>query len=163
MAKAICRKSAALSIRERRAPPLVGLGIDAPGDRKGLGARLQGAVMRAFFGPAMKDKQRGVDAVMASGLEWTIVRAPLIEDGPSLGRVEADPRSVPRGSVRAADLADFILDAAIDGPTSAPRHSWPAAARCRPTRRNSAILAGGSGSAALAREEFAPLKFPARG
>jgi uncharacterized protein YbjT (DUF2867 family) len=48
---------------------LVGLGIDVPGDRKGLGARLQGAMMRALFGPAMKDKQRGVEAVMASGLE----------------------------------------------------------------------------------------------
>lgn len=94
---------------------LVGLGIDAPGDRKGLGARLRGAMMRALFGPAMKDKQHRIEAVMASGLEWTIVRAPLIVEGPALGAVEADPRSVPRGSVRAADLAAFIVDAAIGG------------------------------------------------
>jgi uncharacterized protein YbjT (DUF2867 family) len=94
---------------------LVGLGIDVPGDRKGLGARLQGAMMNALFGSAMRDKQRGVEAVMESGLEWTIVRAPLIEEGPPLGRIEANTRSAPRGSARAADLAEFILDAALGG------------------------------------------------
>jgi uncharacterized protein YbjT (DUF2867 family) len=94
---------------------LVGLGIDAPGDRKGLGARLRGAAMRALFGPAMSDKQRGVELLMSSGLAWTIVRAPLVEEEPPLGRVEARTDAPPRGSVRAADLAEFILDAALGG------------------------------------------------
>lgn len=94
---------------------LVGLGIDAPGDRKSLGTRAQGALMRLMLRSAMNDKQRGVEAVMASGLEWTIVRSPLIEEGPPLGGTRVGLKDAQGKSIRAADLASFVLDAATEG------------------------------------------------
>jgi uncharacterized protein YbjT (DUF2867 family) len=99
----------------RRLVILVGLGIYVPGDRKGVGARARSAFMRLAFPKAMEDKQRGVEAIMASGLDWTIVRAPRIEEGLPLGSVAIDLRSPPRGFVRSADLAVFLLDAALGG------------------------------------------------
>jgi uncharacterized protein YbjT (DUF2867 family) len=50
-------------------------------------------------------------------LDWTVVRAPLLTDGPPTGRtrVSLDRPILDGGSLRRADLAEFMLDA-IDRP-----------------------------------------------
>jgi putative NADH-flavin reductase len=50
--------------------------------------------------------------VMASGLNWTIVRPPRLTNGPLTGhyRVQHDRMPRPRLSLSRADVAHFLLD-----------------------------------------------------
>ncbi|GHE98950.1 NADH-flavin reductase [Amycolatopsis deserti] len=54
--------------------------------------------------------------VIASGLDWTIVRPPKLGDGPHTGRIASETRGNVRGSftISRADLADYVLRAAAD-------------------------------------------------
>jgi uncharacterized protein YbjT (DUF2867 family) len=69
--------------------------------------RWQGAEIAA-------DRARQEAVVMASGLDWTLVKAPRLTDGPRTGAVQADP-ALPVGilsRVSRLDLADFLFRAA---------------------------------------------------
>jgi len=99
----------------RRCVILVGIGVRAPADQGRPRGGAAAAFMRLLWRKAMEDKQRGADLVMASDLDWTVVRSPLIEEGPSLGPVAADLQAVPGRTVRAADLACFLLETATGG------------------------------------------------
>lgn len=62
------------------------------------------------------DREDQEAAVMASGLEWTVVKPPRLTDGGPRGAVMAGP-DVPVGllsSISRADLARYLLDAATD-------------------------------------------------
>jgi uncharacterized protein YbjT (DUF2867 family) len=50
-------------------------------------------------------------------LDWTVIRAPRLTDGPPTGRtrVSLDQPILDGGSLRRADLADFMLEA-LDRP-----------------------------------------------
>jgi uncharacterized protein YbjT (DUF2867 family) len=54
--------------------------------------------------------------VSASGLDWTIVRPPKLTDKPHTGRIASETRGNVRGSftISRADLADYVLRAAVD-------------------------------------------------
>lgn len=57
------------------------------------------------------DKWRMEDVVRASGLEWTIVRPPMLTDGPHTGTYRSTIDRNVRGGLRVsrADLADCVL------------------------------------------------------
>ena len=74
---------------------------------------LTGLALRA----QIKDKTAGEDALRASGLDWTIVYATRLTDGP-----KTEPTVVPETTkvgisdkVSRADVASFLLQAATDG------------------------------------------------
>ncbi|MGW4588116.1 NAD(P)-dependent oxidoreductase [Amycolatopsis thermoflava] len=54
--------------------------------------------------------------VIESGLDWTIVRPPKLNDGRLTGRIASETRGNVRGSftISRADLADYVLRAAAD-------------------------------------------------
>ncbi|QAY71365.1 SDR family oxidoreductase [Xylanimonas protaetiae] len=60
-------------------------------------------------------KTQAEEALKATGLDWTIVRAGALTDGPSTGRVTLAGRHVPRGSVPRADVAMVLAELVVSG------------------------------------------------
>jgi nucleoside-diphosphate-sugar epimerase len=60
-------------------------------------------------------KTQAEDALKATSLDWTIVRAGTLTDGPSTGRVTLAGRHVPRASVPRADVALVLAELVISG------------------------------------------------
>jgi uncharacterized protein YbjT (DUF2867 family) len=74
-------------------------------------------VTRMAMGSQIKDKTAGEEVLRASGLDWTIVYATVLTDGPKI-----EPRVVPETEkvgmsqrISRADVASFLLQAATDG------------------------------------------------
>jgi uncharacterized protein YbjT (DUF2867 family) len=74
-------------------------------------------VTRMAMGSQIKDKAAGEEVLRASGLDWTIVYATVLTNGP-----KTEPRVVPETEkvgmsqrISRADVASFLLQAATDG------------------------------------------------
>jgi uncharacterized protein YbjT (DUF2867 family) len=74
-------------------------------------------VTRMAMGSQIKDKAAGEEVLRASGLDWTIVYATVLTNGP-----KTEPRVVPETEkvgasqrISRADVASFLLQAASDG------------------------------------------------
>ena len=74
-------------------------------------------VTRMAMGSQVKDKSAGEEVLGASGLDWTIVYATLLTNGP-----KTEPRVVPETEkvgmsqrISRADVGSFLLQAATDG------------------------------------------------
>ena len=63
----------------------------------------------------LADAQRHTDQVRASGLDWTIVRVPMLQDGPSIGNVRVGWVGENVGiRVSRSNVADFMLKQLTD-------------------------------------------------
>lgn len=91
------------------------------GIRRLIAVSAYGAVdPRGFYGWMLStmtpklasDKQQMEAALRASGLDWTAVRPPVLNDGPASGELEARAGAVLRGmpAISRADTAAFIID-----------------------------------------------------
>lgn len=88
-----------------------GAGIDVPGDRKSLSARVISKAIQTLGGAVVKDKPAEYEVYAASDLDWTLVRPPRLVDGEATGRVEHDAhRSTSSTKIVRADLAAFLVD-----------------------------------------------------
>jgi uncharacterized protein YbjT (DUF2867 family) len=72
---------------------------------------------RAILGRAYADKDRQEEMILASGLDWTIVRPTILTDWPGTGqyRVLSDPATWRNGLIPRADVADYLVRAASGG------------------------------------------------
>ena len=96
-----------------------GAGIDVPGDNKSRRDRIISTLIQRLGGDAAKDKTLEYEAWRDSGLDWTLVRPPRLQDGPPTGSVEVDATRSPKSTkITRADLADFIA-----GLVDTPRYS----------------------------------------
>lgn len=97
----------------RRFVGVSGAGIDVPGDRKRVRDKFISILIRLLGGAVVNDKRAEYAVWAASGLNWTLVRPPLLLDGPAIREVEHDAhRSTALTSITHADLACFLLDVA---------------------------------------------------
>jgi putative NADH-flavin reductase len=64
-----------------------------------------------FLREVYEDKERQEMAIFKSGLEWTVVRPPILRDGPRTGAYRLAIDAAPKGGWRVsrADVADFIV------------------------------------------------------
>lgn len=94
----------------RRLIALTGAGVRAPQDQpkffdhfmRGLLGTLQGAILR--------DSEAYADIIRTSGLDWTLVRGPMLTEGPARGQYRVGWAGVNAGPrIARADLADFML------------------------------------------------------
>ena len=93
----------------RRLIVVTGLGA---GDSRGHGGLLYDAVLfPLLLKRVYDDKDVQEQMVRQSGLDWTIVRPTLLNNGPATGsyRVLDDPKDWRGGSISRADVADFLV------------------------------------------------------
>jgi len=83
---------------------------DETGDQPKLADKLIVSAMRRLTPQVLADAQGHLEVLKASGLEWTVVRAPRVQDTPATGSCRVGQVGVGTStSISRADLADFIL------------------------------------------------------
>lgn len=94
----------------RRVVSLSGGGLPYPEqDRPKLADHLIRGIMRLAVPQVLRDAQGHYEVLAASGLDWTIVRAPRLMDGPRKGTYRVGWVGVNASTqINRADLADFL-------------------------------------------------------
>lgn len=93
----------------RRLIVLTGAGVRDPGDRPKLVDRVFRTLLERLQPALLRDSEEYVQRVRGSGLDWTVVRAPMLTDGPARAvRVGLVGDIGPR--VSRASVARFMLE-----------------------------------------------------
>ncbi len=99
----------------KRLVSLTGAGVDAPQDRPTLLNHLIKLALRLLSGRVLRDALGHAAVIEQSGLDWTIVRAPMMTDGPRAGSYRVGWVGVNTGPrVARADVAAFLLAQVTD-------------------------------------------------
>jgi putative NADH-flavin reductase len=100
----------------RRYIGVTGAGIDVPGDQKAIFDKVLSKLIPLVSRKAATDRAAEYQEWAASDLDWTLVRAPRLRDGPPTHAVEHDAhRSAPSPFLRRSDLAEFLVDVLEQG------------------------------------------------
>ncbi len=95
----------------RRLVCVTGAMIGALSENTSAAMRIRSALVDRRFREIAADRARQEAIVMASGLDWTLVKPPRLTDGPLTKSVHADP-ALPVGllsSISRQDLAEFVF------------------------------------------------------
>ena len=94
---------------------LTGAGVIDERDGKAFSRNLIRGLMRVVAGKVLTASEHAYETVSSSGLDYTIVRPPMLADEPGGINLEGSytpPKPIPVGR---DDLAGFLLDAAVSG------------------------------------------------
>lgn len=86
-----------------------GAAVIAPGDERNLTGWWMRQLVRLRLGDVLKDKQAEYELVASSGLNWTVVRCPLIDSQPYTSAPGVSLLTPGSFHLRAGELADFII------------------------------------------------------
>ena len=93
-----------------------GAGIDIPGDRKSRRDKVISWLIRRIGGAVPADKAADYELWAASDRDWTLVRAPRLNEQPATGAIEHDAHRSARSTlITRADLASFLADTVEGG------------------------------------------------
>jgi putative NADH-flavin reductase len=100
----------------RRLVILTDTGVEDPSDRPPLTHKILRIVLRKENDRLAQDSSAAAMVTADSEMDWTLVRSPILTDGPKTGRykVGALAHGMPLRISR-ADVAEFMLSCAIDG------------------------------------------------
>jgi uncharacterized protein YbjT (DUF2867 family) len=90
---------------------VAGAGVDMPEDRKGMGDKMIGAVMRVVARGMLADRQREVEMLAASDLRWTALRPPRLTEGKATGAWRFSLDRPQATWIDREDLAGAMLEA----------------------------------------------------
>jgi putative NADH-flavin reductase len=94
----------------RRLVISAGAGVSDPNDTPKLMNHVIGLLLQVVARHVYEDMKRTVDIVRSSGLDWVVVRAPMLTDDPPTGVVQAGYVGKGVGvRINRADMADFML------------------------------------------------------
>jgi putative NADH-flavin reductase len=89
---------------------LTGAGVAQPGDEPKAFNRFMSFMLNLMAKDVLLDSAKHAETVRRSGLEWTIVRVPMLTDDPHTGRYRVGKVGVDDGPrISRADVADFML------------------------------------------------------
>lgn len=90
--------------------------VEDPTDSPPLVQRMARVALAAVNGKLKQDSVGAAKVLAGSGLDWTLVRAPMLTDGPRTGRYRVGPlaKGMPL-RVSRADVAEFMLSCAVEG------------------------------------------------
>jgi putative NADH-flavin reductase len=93
-----------------------GAAVGGEGDQPKLVDHLISVVLKLAARHVLEDMTRTVEAVRERDRDWTVVRVPMITDGPPKGRVRVGHVGVDTGPrITRADAARFMLEQLHDG------------------------------------------------
>ncbi len=93
-----------------RVVDLTGAGVRDPEDEPKLFDKLVVGALKLMAPGVLKDGKAHVEVIRESGLDWTIVRAPMLSDGPHRGSYRVGLVGKNSGSkINRSDVADFML------------------------------------------------------
>ncbi|THF71712.1 NAD-dependent epimerase/dehydratase family protein [Deinococcus sp. Arct2-2] len=95
----------------RRLITLTGAGVPHPGDQPKLIDNVFRTLLKVMQADVLRDSVAHADLIRASTLDWTIVRAPMLQDGP-ITPIKSGPVGHTGPRVTRASVAAFMLDAA---------------------------------------------------
>jgi putative NADH-flavin reductase len=94
---------------------LVGAGVDTPKDESTLGRKFMRGLMKLFARDVLEDAQQHSEQVMASDLDWTLVRPPRLTEDPGTGQYESGELSLgPGAKLTRDDLGKFMVEQVED-------------------------------------------------
>jgi putative NADH-flavin reductase len=89
---------------------ITGAAAEVPGQKLGFKQSLLRFVLGTFVRPdVIKVKDMELKTIAASGLNWTVIRPPLIGSGNATGSVAASEADMTGMKIDVEDIADFIL------------------------------------------------------
>jgi putative NADH-flavin reductase len=89
---------------------LTGAGVDAPDDQPKLINHVIKFALKAMSGKVLKDAENHAEVLRNSDIDWTIVRGPMLNEGPHTGQYRVGWVGVNTGTrISRADVADFML------------------------------------------------------
>lgn len=87
-----------------------GAGVGDPGDSPKLFNKLINVLLKATAKNVYEDMLRTVAQVRESGLDWTVVRVPMLTDAPKTGQVKVGMVGKGMGPrITRADMAEYML------------------------------------------------------
>lgn len=98
----------------RRYVGVSGAGVPDPKDPPYWQAGVIRGLMKIVAKDLLEDSIRSVNTWRTSGLDWTVVRAPRLADGPATGRYEIGYFKLGFVQIPRADVAAFMLRAATE-------------------------------------------------
>lgn len=88
-----------------------GAGVADPNDKPQLIGRIFGLALRLFAKHVLADSQGMVETIRNSDLDWTLARAPRLNDKPGTGQIKVGYAGQGPGTqLSRADFARFMLD-----------------------------------------------------
>jgi putative NADH-flavin reductase len=96
---------------------LIGASVRVNGDRSAIGLTLLHTLTSIIAKDVLADGETYAGILLASRLDYTLVRPPRLTDGPLTGRVRhgASLRLSPVSSISRADVAAFMAKVALNG------------------------------------------------
>jgi putative NADH-flavin reductase len=94
----------------RRLITLTGAGVAQPGDEPKLFNKFMSFMLNTLAKDVLKDSAKHAEIVRSSGLDWTVVRVPMLTDGERKGKYRVGKVGIDDGPrISRADVADFML------------------------------------------------------
>ncbi len=90
-----------------------GAGMRVEEDAPGFGSKLMSGLVGLMIPKQVHDKRRQMEIMRGSGLEWAVVRAPVLTDGPLTSTYRLGfPNLGPGAKISRADIAHAMLNLA---------------------------------------------------
>ncbi len=93
---------------------ITGLNVDTPLDMKGVKTRTATEWMKANYPRSTADKQLEYALLNESGVDWTLVRLPMIIQTNERNKVISSLEDCPGEKISATDLAHFLIEQLTD-------------------------------------------------
>lgn len=99
----------------RRLVISAGAGVGDPNDTPKVFNRAMNVLLKLAAGNVYEDMRRTVELVRASGLDWTVVRVPMLTEDAATGAVKVGYVGQGMGArITRTDMAEFMLKQAAD-------------------------------------------------
>lgn len=99
----------------KRLVSLTGAGVAVPQDKPKFMNHVITFLLKLFSGDVLTDAEHHYEVLQSSPLDWTIVRGPMLNEGPHSGKYRVGWVGVNTGTrISRADVADFLLKQLTD-------------------------------------------------
>lgn len=107
---------------------MTGAGVQLAGDPPSFVRSIVRGIMTLVAGEVLRDSEEAARRIVASDLDWTVVRAPMLNDEAPTGRLFASTVPPRPAALSRDEIAGFLLACATNARPSADGARWSRAA-----------------------------------